>query len=266
MNESRLRYERHGFTLMELLVVIGILVTLMAILLPAVSRARLSSYAAVSSSNLRQLGMATSDYLTRWNNHLPQMAWDVGGGQMQIIGALFGGKKGQLPFYGINEVGAVRRPLNRYVRPGVLDMDPKSREIIQMEEFLSPLDTGQPDTGFGAATTLYDYLGSSYTLNDHANTSEAHWTLVPRVGPDGTPGGRMPRVADPTKTWLLAEHPIYNYQEGGDRGQAWYAGNVKAAMIFVDGHTRASVPIPPQPVNTTPDYTYLPSPDWLDQF
>ncbi|HVW02690.1 MAG TPA: DUF1559 domain-containing protein [Planctomycetaceae bacterium] len=49
---------RQGFTLVELLVVIGIIVLLMALLLPAIQAARESSRSSQCMSNLRQMGLA----------------------------------------------------------------------------------------------------------------------------------------------------------------------------------------------------------------
>jgi len=54
--------DRPGFTLIELLVVISIVVFLMALLLPALSRARKQARAVVCQGRLRQLGFALAMY------------------------------------------------------------------------------------------------------------------------------------------------------------------------------------------------------------
>src|SRR5258708_3305309 len=104
---------RPAFTLIELLVVIAIIAVLIAILLPALGQTRLTSRATVCGSRLQQLGIATTAYLNDYDNCLPQCLGHLPDGTTAIIGALFGGKKGQLPFYDINMIGAERRPLNR---------------------------------------------------------------------------------------------------------------------------------------------------------
>jgi prepilin-type N-terminal cleavage/methylation domain-containing protein/prepilin-type processing-associated H-X9-DG protein len=63
-------YKRKGFTLVELLVVIAIIALLMAVLLPALNRAREQGKRIVCLSNLRQLTIAWMNYAESNNDKL----------------------------------------------------------------------------------------------------------------------------------------------------------------------------------------------------
>jgi prepilin-type N-terminal cleavage/methylation domain-containing protein len=62
---------RRGFTLVELLVVIGIIALLISILLPALSRARENAKNAQCLSNLRQLGTVYQFYANDYKDQIP---------------------------------------------------------------------------------------------------------------------------------------------------------------------------------------------------
>ena len=65
------RSHRGAFTLVELLVVIGIIAVLISILLPTLSRAREASYTTQCLSNLRQVGLYLNLYANEQRGYLP---------------------------------------------------------------------------------------------------------------------------------------------------------------------------------------------------
>lgn len=60
-----------GFTLVELLVVVAIIMLLLALLLPALQSVKEMAHAAVCQSNLRQIGQRFNLYASDWGGSLP---------------------------------------------------------------------------------------------------------------------------------------------------------------------------------------------------
>src|SRR5438067_2006376 len=74
-DSARVRVQRCAFTLVELLVVIGIIAVLMAILLPVLSKARAAANRTACLSNLRQLYNGTLMYCNDWGGYFPTCAF-----------------------------------------------------------------------------------------------------------------------------------------------------------------------------------------------
>jgi prepilin-type N-terminal cleavage/methylation domain-containing protein len=68
-----------GFTLVELLVVIGIIALLISILLPSLNKAREAGYRVSCGNNLRQIFVALEMYANQYNGQVPIGSSDFGG-------------------------------------------------------------------------------------------------------------------------------------------------------------------------------------------
>ena len=92
---------RAAFTLVELLVVIGIIAVVISFLLPALTKARQQSEAVQCASNMRQCGVAMLAYADQWDGWLfptgmgwsvNQVYWKVQGDDGLIPGTLYNGQ------------------------------------------------------------------------------------------------------------------------------------------------------------------------------
>src|SRR3954452_683755 len=94
------RKQKKAFTLVELLVVIGIIAVLISILLPALSRARAAANQVYCASNLRQLYTAMQLYSSAYNQFVMPSKIATGSDRdnmwcgINVLGPMFGVKPG----------------------------------------------------------------------------------------------------------------------------------------------------------------------------
>jgi prepilin-type N-terminal cleavage/methylation domain-containing protein/prepilin-type processing-associated H-X9-DG protein len=81
---NSLRDTRRGFTLVELLVVIGIIALLISMLLPALQQARRQANTVKCASSLRQVGLAMALYAGEFKGKLPVAVHDAGNWRLPL--------------------------------------------------------------------------------------------------------------------------------------------------------------------------------------
>lgn len=69
--------DRHGFTLTELMVVVGLICVLISLLLPVAAKVRVAANSTKCASNLRQMGLAWSMYVAQNHGRLPDYIWNT---------------------------------------------------------------------------------------------------------------------------------------------------------------------------------------------
>jgi prepilin-type N-terminal cleavage/methylation domain-containing protein/prepilin-type processing-associated H-X9-DG protein len=151
--KDSLGHGRRAFTLVELLVVIGIIAVLMSLLLPSLARARRQAQISQCASNLRQLGVAVFAYLADHKQKYPQYGE---GNRASAAASVYQNNK----FYvwGTQVATAVGTTEDRL-------LDPYTQKLVAQ----CPLERGYRGvTGFGPGIdgrTFFDIYGSSYCYN-----------------------------------------------------------------------------------------------------
>src|SRR5439155_21495929 len=150
---KRLRHNERvgGFTLVELLVVIAIIAILAAMLLPALSGAKLRALRASCVNNLRETGLAFHNFANDHNGKLPMQVPARDGGSAESAHAA-----------GLNLVPAFRH------------FQTLSNELVAPKMLLCPTDTRLPAAKFASLSDA----NVSYFVNVNAEHGKASAVLA----------------------------------------------------------------------------------------
>jgi prepilin-type N-terminal cleavage/methylation domain-containing protein/prepilin-type processing-associated H-X9-DG protein len=142
---------RRGFTLVELLVVIGVIAILVALILPALSRARAAANAVTCTANLRQWASAVQIYANQEHGWLPRR------GQGQMVATVINRPTdwfNALPplmrmvsYLGLSNAGRIVRPGERsvWMCPAAVDRGGTNFFAYAMNMRMSTWNTPTPD-------------------------------------------------------------------------------------------------------------------------
>jgi prepilin-type N-terminal cleavage/methylation domain-containing protein/prepilin-type processing-associated H-X9-DG protein len=195
---------RHsGFTLVELLVVVGIIGVLASLLLPVLSRARESAQRASCTNNLRQIGIAFELYLLEHRETYPAADDPVS----------------LSPFYWLWMGRGWREQLVEYI-PGDKD---------NPGVFWCPTDP-RAETSFESTSYAYSmaFYHSPEQIDAMDSVSDNFSNPVPAIPQ------RTAAVRNPSRKILVGEWYANHAAYGTDQG--WFAEGGKRLFLFADGH------------------------------
>ncbi len=209
-----------GFTLVELLVVIGIIALLISILLPALQKARRQAQAVACMSNLRSIGHAVNMYSNDNRNIiLPTVAWDGNSAEVWAF-ALVRGR--YLPNPNVRETtaGGNTAPASVFICPSIAARQGSTVNdgFFRYVSSWSMLDTQPADNGAAGACILY----VGYGVNGYTSVTGSAAAAVQRLPMQGQavtgtapvkacfPVQKITSFRLPTRTVLMFDGILYN--------------------------------------------------------
>lgn len=235
---------RHGFTLIEMLVVIAIIALLASLLLPALNKVKERARRIVCLANQRQISLSLAQYANDWNDYLPAM---------DLQSRMNAGLNFFLQIHEVdNWVG-----LGRLIGTKLIENPKHLYCPSQRSEFFSYPDAwDDPDTGI-ANSRICGYF---YRIFDQPNPPIITQADVDYL--DNLRYSKMEHIMALTSdifgptTWRLEEHTTWPHRKPLGVNVAYSDGHAKWVVVGEEEYRRAIVASDAYFYGTD-DYTFL---------
>lgn len=251
---------RGAFTLVELLVVIGIIALLVSVLLPSLNKARAAANSLACSSNMRTIGQFFAIYQSNNKGNLPPAMY-YNGGSSPWYGTAWPSRISPLPKVSGNSSTAFTVNVSSakvFTCPVVADSDATGASPLQRTyvlagmsyyapaSFRNPL--GKNNMVWGdRSTTLNGSIPATFQLKNPAkmkgDSTVSMMEVRPR--PDAWNGANSFSLGG--EPWGTMDFYDWVYMNG-----PWTHNFNSANFLFLDGHVES----------ITPPIKYRASPDW----
>ncbi len=214
MNPPRKRKQaRHGFTLLEALVTIAILLVLVGMIFPIASRMRESSRNSQCIAHLRQAGVAMQHYISEMGNRIVTRRGGNRGGSTDLWGAELSGR------------GYLSEPARKDGYRSTTGSDPR----------LLQCPTGALPPSFSMTNWSWYTYGINLFTPGLKSTEEKETPLSVR---------NVMTIQSPAKFPLLADSAsgtdnVQYFRLSSDNGGLALRHSGKGNVLFLDGHVEA---------------------------
>lgn len=222
-----MRRTTRGFTILELAISLALIVTLLALLLPALTSARAAAQRTECANNQRRIYQAWEAYLEEHDDRFPvvgtQPAWRYGGVRFSL-------STGE-PFVDHN------RPLNPYLP--WQNPDAHDHGDHEIGVFCCPADAGITDAdgelGTGRRTAFRSY-GTSYRANAR---------LLSGSPEDSSTGMARNKIKTLRSRMLLMGDPVW-FEAAEETGRLanWHGDGGGGNLLFLNGSIRFMTVMP----------------------
>ncbi len=203
-----------GFSLPELLVVIGIIAILIAITLPALQNARTSARSMVGVSNIRQLGMLVSDYTETW----------------QSVPAILP------PYYSPDPEDTISVKTKWGTFDGIWWHNPYwfHYTLDEMPDASVLNDPGHPIEDIEAELERIGAPTSDYAISEAFYADPVYWDRWTQEGPSQWGTQRLDRVRYPSQKAFMAQTMVYDVPGFTSGYPACCIDEVESSVLWSD--------------------------------